>query len=462
MVVLKSPTHRRPRLASIASSLQHIKDNPFTLIDPALVERVCRECNYTWRDRQLDPATTLALFMQQVVGGNIPCSEVRHLPGCSFTAQAYCDARARIPLAVYQTLLREVCQRITPLTGQSEHLWRGHRTFHIDGSTFSMPDTPELAGAFGLPSGPKEGCAFPMAHLLVLFSAATGVLIDAWASPLTTGDLNKTPLAHQCLDKRDILIGDDTFSGYPHLAMLQKQGLNGLFPIHHLRIVDFKKNRPHTAEGKNAVAGLPRSCWIKSLGREDQVVEYFKPAQKPKRMTRQEYDALSESILVRELRPTVARPGLGKITITLGTTLLDLQKYPAEDLLELRLRRWDVETCIGHLKTTMGMDVLHCQTEQGVRKELAVFCLIYNLVRRVMLMAAKRQEVPVSRISFADAYKWMRHAKPGDVLPPLIVNPHRPNRFEPRCIKRRPKQFDLMNQPRSKLRKALKNKREKA
>src|SRR5207302_3911024 len=110
--------------------------------------------------------------------------------------------------------------------------------------------------------------------------------------------------------------------------------------------------------------------------------------------------------------------------------------YPADELLELRLRRWDVETNIGHLKTTMGMDVLRCKTEQGVRKELAVFCLVYNLVRLIMLEAAARQEVPVARISFIDALKWMRHARPGDALPDLIVNPKRPNRAEPRCKKR--------------------------
>jgi len=110
----------------------------------------------------------------------------------------------------------------------------------------------------------------------------------------------------------------------------------------------------------------------------------------------------------------------------------------------------------------MGLDVLHCKTEQGVRKELAVFALVYNLVRAVMLEAAARQGVPVSRISFADAYKWLRHARPGDVPPPLIVNPRRPHRIEPRCRKRRPKQYDLMNKPRSTLRKLLKNKRKRA
>lgn len=179
-------------------------------------------------------------------------------------------------------------------------------------------------------------------------------------------------------------------------------------------------------------------------------------------MSRAEYDALPASVLVRELRRTVTRPGLGKVTITLATTLLDPAAYPAEELLELRLRRWDVETNIGHLKTTMKMDVLRCQTEQGVRKELAVFALTYNLVRGVMPEAARRQDAPVSRVSFADAYHWLRHARPGDTLPPLIVNPHRPERIEPRCKKRRPKQYDLMNKPRDQLRKRLKKQRKKA
>lgn len=174
-------------------------------------------------------------------------------------------------------------------------------------------------------------------------------------------------------------------------------------------------------------------------------------------MSKEEYDALPQSIIVREIRRTVQRPGMGKVTLTLVTTLLDPIKYPPEQLLELRLRRWDVETNIGHLKTTMGMDVLRCKTEEGIRKEVAVFCLVYNLVRCVMLEASRRQEVPVSRISFADALYWMRYARPGDSLTELKVNPLRPNRVEPRSKKRRDKQYDLMNKPREELRKALKN-----
>jgi hypothetical protein len=172
-------------------------------------------------------------------------------------------------------------------------------------------------------------------------------------------------------------------------------------------------------------------------------------------MSQARYDALPESIVVRELRRTVRRPGGGKVTLTMVTTLTDAEKYPAEALLGLRLRRWDVETDIRHLKTAMKMDVLRCKTHEGVRKELAVFGIVYNLVRAVMLAAARRQEVPVSRISFVDALRWIRHARPGDVMPELVVNPHRPNRIEPRCRKRRPKEYDLMNKPRSELRKGL-------
>jgi len=446
-------------MASIASALRHIKDNPLGVIDRQTVERVCREHGHEWRDRELDPATTVALFVQQVIHGNCPCAEVRHLArGHSFTAQAYCEARQRLPLAVYQDLLTVVCDAVMPQTRRAEHLWHGHRTFHVDGSGFSMPDTPQLQNAFGMPSGQKEGCGFPVAHLLVLFSASTGLLANAWASPLRTGDLAQTPEAHLHLEEGDVLIGDDSFGTYAHLAMLKEQGLHGLFPVHHLRIVDFKKGRPHCPEGKAAVAGMPRSRWVKSLGKEDQLVEYFKPKAKPLWMGEQEYDQLPDSILVRELRRTVRRPGLGSVTLTLVTTLTDPRKYPAAELLELRLRRWDVETCIGYVKTTMGLDVLHCKSEEGVRKELAVFCLVYNLVRAVMLEASRRQEVPAGRISFADVLHWMRHARPGEGLPTFVVNPHRPDRIEPRCKKRRPKEYDLMSKPREVLRDQLRKK----
>jgi Transposase DDE domain len=449
-------------MASIAGAIVRIKRDPLGMLDRGVIEKICDDLNHDWRDGKLDPATTLALFVQQVLHGNTPCSEVRHIAGRSFTASAYCQARIRLPLALCQTMARRVCDAALPLTRNACHLFHGHRVFHVDGSNFSMPDTPELVRAFGVPSGPKPGCAFPVAHLLVLFSAQTGLLLDTWASPMRTGDLSRICEVHPHLGSGDVLIGDDCYGTYAHLALLSQANLHGLFPVHHLRIVDFKRGRPHTMPGKNAVAGMPRSRWIKSLGKEDQLVEYFKPKETPRWMSKHEFDKLPASIIVRELRRAVRRPGLGKVTLTLVTTLLDPKVYAAAELLELRLRRWDVETNLRHLKTTMNMDVLRCKTEEGVRKELAVFCLTYNLIRVVMMEAARRQDVPVARISFADAYKWMRHARPGDALPELMLVPYRPNRAEPRCRKRRPKQFELMNKPRHVMRKELKNKHKTA
>ena len=117
--------------------------------------------------------------------------------------------------------------------------------------------------------------------------------------------------------------------------------------------------------------------------------------------------------------------------------------------------RWGVEVNLRHLKQTMGMDVLRCETLQGVLKEVAMFVVAYNLVRRVMREAARRQRVQPNRISFVDALRWLRESKPGEDLPRLKVNPHRPGRVEPRVKKRRPKKFKLMNKPRKVLRAAL-------
>src|SRR5207302_8741603 len=121
--------------------------------------------------------------------------------------------------------------------------------------------------------------------------------------------------------------------------------------------------------------------------------------------------------------------------------------------------RWRVETNLKHLKETLGMDVLRCATVAGVLKELTLFVVIYNLVRRVMCEAAERQAVEPDRISFIDAWRWLRHARPGDALVDLVVNPPRPGRAEPRVRKRRPKEFSLMKKPRAILRKALRKKK---
>src|SRR5205814_2978263 len=115
-------------------------------------------------------------------------------------------------------------------------------------------------------------------------------------------------------------------------------------------------------------------------------------------------------LCVRELRYRVAQRGLRTRTVTLVTTLLEVDLYPADTLAELYHTRWQVETNLRHLKQTMGLDVLHCQHLVGVLKELTVFALVYNLIRVVILAAAHRQGVALERVSFVDALRWLSTA----------------------------------------------------
>jgi hypothetical protein len=442
-------------MVSFDQELGAIRRDPLQLLDSQRILDLCREWGY-WpeADGKLDPPRLIALFMRQIAAGNASCDHVRLMAQDAFSASAYCQARMRLPLGVIQTLAREVSQKIrAPIDRQEQHLWRGHRVLLIDASSFSMPDTPELNAHFGQPGQQKEGCGFPVAHLLTLFNARTGLAVDAITAPLRTHEMSLASGTHEHMASGDLVIGDDSFGSYAHLALLTQRGMYGLFPAHHVRIVDFTPGRPcieprKVAQAKDA-KGLPRSRWIKSLGENDHIVEWYKPAGRPKWMSASQWRQLPATLLVREVRRTLARPGFRPVTLTIVTTLLDPKKYPAEELFALRLRRWDVETDLRHLKTTMEMEILHCKTVEGVQKELWIFILIYNLLRAVMVAAAKRQQVAVSRISFASALHWMQSAREGDALLRLAVVPYRPNRIEPRAVKRRPKEYDRLTRPRN-------------
>jgi hypothetical protein len=191
------------------------------------------------------------------------------------------------------------------------------------------------------------------------------------------------------------------------------------------------------------------------LGRHDQLVEYRKPAKRPDWLTPEAYAELPETIVVRELRYRIAERGRRTKVITLATTLLDAERYAAADVAELYGQRWQIETNLRHLKQTMQMDVFRCETPDGVEKELMMYAVVYNLVRLVMLEAARRQHVPVERISFVDALRWLADAIHGAAELKLHIVPHRPGRAEPRAVKRRPKEYNRLNQPRQRLRKQL-------
>ena len=439
----------------IDTILRQLRQDVALCLDPEMIRSACRETGHTWRKCILNPVAIVHWFVIQILHGNTSLEHIALLGSRLFTGEAYCLARAALPLAVFQWVLCGLVKALIPTT-DAEGLWRGHRTLLIDGSAFSMPDTPELQKAFGQPSAQKPGCGFPVAKILAVFHAGTGVLLKIMAMPLRSHEMASVRGIHPDLKPNDVAVGDRGFCSFAHLAMLTKDGVFALFRMHQRQIVDFTPNRPHAHPGeKRAAKGLPRSRWLRSLGVLDQVVEWFKPEEPPEWMTADQYAALPETLIVRELRYQVGRPGFRTRTVTLVTTLLDAALYPLEALAQLYGTRWRVELNLRHLKTTMKMEVLKCKTVEGVLKELTVYAIVYNLVRMVMVEAARRQGVDVERISFVDALRWLAEARPGDELPELVVNPDRPGRYEPRVRKRRPKQYPLMNKPRSVLRKGL-------
>lgn len=442
----------------VNAALRRIQADLAQVLDPGEITDVCREVGYRFRKRILDPVTTIHLFVTQVLNGNFAVARLQEYTDKDFSEAAYCNARGRLPLQVLQNLLQRVGCALQPIMNETG-CWRKHRTFHIDGSAFSMPDTEELQKEFGQPGLQRAGCGFPVAHLLTLFHAGTGFLVKALAAPLRTHDMKEAALLHPELQEDDVLIGDRGFCSFAHLALLRGRRLHGVFRVHQKQLVNFQPHRLYNGPGQQYQKGRPHSRWLQRLGKGDQLVEYFKPKKSPQWMTAEEYAALPKSMLMRELRYQVPCAHSRTRAITLVTTLLDADAYPAKELAKLYGQRWGIEINLRHLKQTMKMDVLRCESVNGVLKEMTVFALVYNLVRAVMCEASQRQEVPVQRISFADALGWLRNSKPGSELRRLKVNPERPDRWEPRVVKRRQDKYSRMTRSRNVLRKQLLEKR---
>lgn len=449
-------------MVSISHALANVKDSFRTYVPDTLILQACQDVQHTWRQRQFGPVATTYLFLQQVLHGNTACSHLRHLSGRSVNPSAYCQARSRLPLVFFDRLQSLVTQAVDArLPARACRRWQRHRLFFLDGSSFSMPDTPELQAAFGQPNQQAAGCGFPTAHLMVLFDHPSGLLRQTLALPLHSHDLSHAAVLHELLQAGDLVVGDRAFSSYAHLALCRQRRLHGLFRVHQRQIVSFRQGRPHQQRRGTSVEdkGRPTSRWLKRLGRQDQLVEYVKPSQRPEWMTEPEWESLPETLVVREVRYRIRVPGVRTREVTLVTTLLDAERYSAKELARLYGLRWQVEVNLRHLKQTMQMDVLRCTTVEGVLKELCLFAVVYNLVRRVMAAAAHRQKVDIDRISFIDAWRWLQQAEPMAAVPDLVVHPQRPGRCEPRVRKRRPKEFSLMKKPRAQLRKALRGKR---
>jgi hypothetical protein len=416
-------------VVTLAHAVRRIKGDLDRFVPDALIRRLLADRDRPTRERTLSAAVTTHLFLRQVLHGNTAVAHLRHLSGLTFAPSAYCQARGRLPVAFFRRLQEAVTGQVR---APAPATWRGHRVFLIDGSSFSMPDTPELQECFGQPAAQAAGCGFPVAHLLALFEAETGYLLRVAVAPLRTHDLADAAALHPALRSGDILVGDRAFGSYAHLALCQGRGVHAVFRAHQRRLSAARRRGP-----------------------ADRRVTYHKPKERPSWLTAADYAALPDALHVREVRFRIVRPGRRVRWVTLVTTLTSATRFPATAVAKLYEGRWQVETDLRHLKQTLGLDVLRCRTAPGVVKELLVFVTVYNLVRRVMVEAAERQNVAPHRVSFVDALRWLRHGDVGEPMPLLVINPTRPNRVEPRVRKRRPKQYPLMKRPRAVLRAEL-------
>lgn len=453
-------------MARLTSILAGIKDHLENYLPEESVLAAVRAVGHVWRERQLGPVKTLHLFIIQVLACNTAMAHLRHIAGEVFSLGAYCEARARLPLAALQTLLRNSSEALRTAVAKecgTDPLWHGLRAFLVDGSSTITPDTPDLQKAFGQPKGQKSGCGFPVPKLLALFDAFTGMVVEMLGFPLYTHEQSKVWMLHPLLKAGDLLVGDRGFCSFVHLAMLEARGVKACFRCHQRQTIDFRpgrKSRDRFSGGEKT--GRPTSQFVKRLGPHDQIVRWKRPPKPPTWMTSEQWDAMPEWLEVRELRYTFRSNGQRTQVLTIATTLLDETLYPKQDVVELYGLRWRVETRFAELKTTLKMRKLKSKTTDGVMKELAVYCLVYNMVRAVTAAAGLRQKVAPERISFIDALRWLLHATPGAPIPDLIVNPLRTDRHEPRVIKDLQDTYQKMVQPRSELRNALKKQRQMA
>ena len=267
-------------VSNITTILQRFTGEWAMLLQPEAILTVCREIGYTtWCDCVLTPVTTMQLFLLQILHGNTACSHLPHLSGLRFTAAAYCQARARLPLRCFDLLL-ERFNRAVQRSALDDGRWHGHRTFLVDGSAGSMPDTPALQEAFGQSTEQRPGCGFPVAHLLGRFHADTGVLLKRVVAPLLTHDLAQVQAVHPNRATRDLLVADRGLCSYAHLALLVQAGVHAVLRVGARQIVDFTPGRPLVRPGMRrtpAVKGIPRSRWLTALGVHDQLVAWLKP-----------------------------------------------------------------------------------------------------------------------------------------------------------------------------------------
>ncbi|MFH1417616.1 MAG: IS4 family transposase [Planctomycetota bacterium] len=431
------------------------------------IEKAFDDENATFADDEeavYTPAITLWAFLSQVLFKDEQRSCVAAVARvivllvalergpCSTNTGAYCRARGKLSESVLRRLavdLADGCERQL----DQMRLWHGRHVKLVDGTTVSMPDTPENQEAYPQARTQQEGLGFPVARVVVLLSLATGMLTDMAMGAYIGKETGETALLRQLFERfrpGDILLGDRYFCSYFMIALLMRLGVDFVTRVHQRRGVDFRRGR--------------------RLGSHDHVVTWSRP-ERPEWMDQQTYDRMPASIEVREVRVHVSEPGFRTESFVVVTTLTDAAAYPANDITELYHSRWQAELDIRAIKISMGMDVLRCKTPEMVRKEMWTCLLAYNLIRQTMLQSAQKAGVSPRVLSFTAAMQstaasWLVIALSDDALAALLIDAasvslaehvvgNRPGRIEPRAVKRRPKPHDLLTKPRAQARTEL-------
>jgi putative transposase len=365
---------------------------------------------------------------------------------CSDNTGAYCRARAKLPVCVIQRLTNDIaagCERRL----KESWLWKGRHVHLVDGTTVSMPDTPDNQEAYPQANTQDAGVGFPIARLVVLLSLATAMVEGMAMGPYAGKETGETALLRELfehLECDDILLADRYYCSYFMIALLQELHIDFVVRIHHRRAVDFQR-------------GL-------RLGAGDHVVVWTRP-QRPDWMDEATYQRMPATLEVREVYVQVRQPGFRVESLVVVTTLTDATTYTQEDIGELYHRRWLAELDIRAIKVTMGMDVLRCQSVYMVHREIWTCLLAYNLIRQTMLEAALKSKRSPRVLSFTAALQkiaaaWAVLAVCDEALRVEVVAAHlrdmakniignRPDRVEPRAVKRRPKPHKFLTEPRT-------------
>jgi len=399
------------------------------------------------RQRIFSTRRTFFGFLYQVLNPLCSCREmVRQFQALSDASDArpvddnnsaYCQARKRLPWDILPRLRCAVAAQAQ----QTQERWRGLRVKVIDATTISMPDTVKLQRSYPQPSAQKPGCGFPLLKLVGVFCLSSGALLDYAKGNKHKHELSLFQSLLDSFKASDLALADRGFSAYTLLGLLLLRSAHGLFRLHHARPSDLRKG--------------------KRLGKNDRLMLWFKPARKPPYLPKGLWRLVAPQLSVRIIRRCLAVPGFRTKSVTLVTTLLDPQAYPADELAALYIQRWRVELYFRDIKTSMGMDVLRCKSPQMVHKELEMFFIAYNLIRCLMVEAAALSQSPLPRLSFKGTIDSVRqfslamaHARSRKKRRNLETRlletiasdriPDRPGRREPRALKRRLKPFPIL------------------